>query len=44
MGSIRKDLWIERTDLSQRLMDRYCDKGSFSIKVEDRKECFVVEG
>jgi hypothetical protein len=43
MGPIREDLWIERTDFSQSLMDRYYDKG-FSIKVEDRKEYFVVEG
>jgi hypothetical protein len=43
MGPIREDLWIERTDFSQNLMDRYYDKG-FSIKVEDRKEYFVVEG
>jgi hypothetical protein len=44
MGPIREDLWIERTSFSQSLMDRYYDKGSFSIKVEDRKEYFVVEG
>jgi hypothetical protein len=44
MGPIREDLWIERTNFSQNLMDRYYDKGSFSIKVEDRKEYFVVEG
>ncbi len=43
MGPIREDLWIERTDFSQNLMDRYYDKG-FSIKVEDRKEYFVIEG
>ena len=43
MGPIREDLWIERTDFSQSLMDRYYDKG-FSIKVEDRKEYFVIEG
>jgi hypothetical protein len=43
MGPIREDLWIERTNFSQNLMDRYYDKG-FSIKVEDRKEYFVVEG
>jgi hypothetical protein len=43
MGPIREDLWIERTSFSQSLMDRYYDKG-FSIKVEDRKEYFVIEG
>jgi hypothetical protein len=44
MGSIREDLWIERTNFSQSLMDRYYDKDSFSVKLEGSKEYFVVEG